>query len=182
MAKLKLSPPWAIFYQQIKALFEKDPEIKIVYDEDEQIISLWVDNANKADALSRLLPTEKSFGAVTVKITVIPSNKESVVTSLCDRYSDNIPTLYLRAFAKNPIIDYMKTISGVFTNNLTYIVFKKEVVQYYNDSLSDIHGVCSTLYETIAKDVFPEQEGIFFCTNITADAQLKETLFYYPKN
>lgn len=59
MAKLKLSPPWVIFYQQIKALFEKDPNIKIVYDEDEQKISLFVDNANKADALTRLLPTEK---------------------------------------------------------------------------------------------------------------------------
>ena len=177
MARLKLSPPWVIFYQQIKALFEKDPQIKIVYDEDEQKIVLFVDNANKADALTRLLPTEKNFGAVTLKINVIPSNSEGVVNTLCNQYSNDLATIYQRAFNKNPILDYIKVISGIFTNNLTYIVFKKEVVQYYNDSLSDIHGCCSTLYENLAREVFVEQEGVFFCTN-TSDSK-EEPITYF---
>lgn len=44
-----------------------------------------------------------------------------------------------------------------------------KVVQYFNDDLGDAHGVCSTLYQEIAKDVFGEHEGIFFCTNLPAD-------------
>lgn len=178
MAKLKLSPPWVIFYQQIKALFEKDPDIKIIYDEDEQKISLFVNNANKADALTRLLPIEKNFGVVTLKINVIPSNSEGVINTLCNQYSNDLATIYQRAFNKNPILDYIKVISGIFTNNLTYIVFKKEVVQYYNDSLSDIHGCCSTLYENLAREVFIEQEGVFFCTN-TSDSKEEELVAYF---
>ena len=116
MAKLKLSPPWVIFYQEIKALFEKDPHIKIVYDEDEQEISLFVDDANKADALTRLLPAEKTFGAVTLKINVIPSNSEGVVNTLCYLYSNDLATIYQRAFNKNPILDYIKVFSGVLHN------------------------------------------------------------------
>lgn len=177
MAKLKLSPPWVIFYQEIKALFEKDPHIKIVYDEDEQEISLFVDDANKADALTRLLPAEKTFGAVTLKINVIPSNSEGVVNTLCYLYSNDLATIYQRAFNKNPILDYIKVFSGVFTNSLTYIVFKKEVVQYYNDSLSDIHGCCSTLYENLAREVFVEQEGVFFCTNTSNSKEEPITYF-----
>lgn len=177
MAKLKLSPPWVIFYQEIKALFEKDPHIKIVYDEDEQEISLFVDDANKADALTRLLPAEKTFGAVTLKINVIPSNSEGVVNTLCYQYSNDLATIYQRAFNKNPILDYIKVISGIFTNNLTYIVFKKEVVQYYNDSLNDIHGCCSTLYENLAREIFVEQEGVFFCTNTSNSKE--EPIMYF---
>ena len=48
---------------------------------------------------------------------------------------------------------------------MTYVVFKKEVVQYFNDSLGDIHGVCSTLMQDIAKDIFEDTEGVYFCTD-----------------
>ena len=51
------------------------------------------------------------------------------------------------------------------TNPLTYVVLKKEVVQFFNDNLNDIHGLETTLYQTIAKDVF-DGTGVFFCTDI----------------
>ena len=36
-----------------------------------------------------------------------------------------------------------------------------------NDDLSDAHGICSTLYQDLAKEVFGESEGIFFCTEVS---------------
>ena len=59
------------------------------------------------------------------------------------------------------------------TNPITYVIFKKEVVQYYNDSLSDAHGMCSTLYQDIAKRILDADEGIFFCTNDTMNIAYK---------
>ena len=43
-------------------------------------------------------------------------------------------------------------------------VFAKEVVQYWNDSLSDPYGKVSTLYQDIAKDIFEDTDGVMFCT------------------
>ena len=42
----------------------------------------------------------------------------------------------------------------------TFVLFKKEVVQYFADDISNPQGVRSTLYENIAKDflLFPGGE------------------------
>ena len=75
MALLKLSAPWQIYYKELCALFEKDSEIHIVYDVDEQIISIYVENEAKADALAEMLPEFKHFGSMKITIMIIPANK-----------------------------------------------------------------------------------------------------------
>ena len=49
---------------------------------------------------------------------------------------------------------------------MRYVLFKKEVVQYDSDDISDFHGVCSTLYQDLAKEIIGEDEGIYFCTDV----------------
>ena len=71
---MKLSSPWVEFYREIEALFAQDDEVKVVYEEEKNEVKLYVENARKADALAQLLPTEKTFGNVVLKITVIPAN------------------------------------------------------------------------------------------------------------
>ena len=158
MALLRLSAPWQIFYKELNELFKKDPEIHIVYDTDEQEINLYIENQVKADALAEILPEELSFGSVKVQINVIPANK-------CNNRRST-GSLYKDAFYGNPIVNEIVTLEGIMTNPITYVIFKKEVVQYYNDDLGDAHGMCSTLYQDMAYRVFEEKEGIFFCTDI----------------
>ena len=50
-------------------------------------------------------------------------------------------------------------------NDFNFVVFVPEVVQFYNDDLGDINGLCSTLYQDLAKDLFGEEAGIYFCTD-----------------
>lgn len=165
---MKISSPWVNYYREVQALFGKDPEIKVVYDENENEVKLYVENARKADALTRLLPSEKVFGNVTLKITVVPANDldESKVVA------------FEEAFAGNPVLKYVwhaDTVMGAFN----YAVFKNEVVQYFNDDMSDINGNRSTLYQEIAKDVIGEEPGLFFCTE-AANAQLSKPLGEWP--
>ena len=75
MAKLNLSPPWVVYYRKLSAFFREDSEVKITYDDIEQEIKLYVDNAEKAVALENLLPKEQNFGNVTLYITIVPANK-----------------------------------------------------------------------------------------------------------
>lgn len=148
-----LSSPWILFYGEIEALFSGDPTVKTVYDEDTQTIKLFVEDDEKADALAQLLPTERTFGNVTVKVAVIPANLES---------ASKLP-LFRKAFKDNPALAFIQEGSGdIF--DLNYVVFKREVVQYRSDDIGDLNGLKSTLYQDIAKDIFADVPGIFFCT------------------
>ena len=154
MDKFGLSSPWMSFFHEIEALFKGDPEVTVRFDEEENTIKLFVDNTDKAEALSRLLPSERAFGGVTVQVKVIPANHPE----------DDVSVLLKKAFDKNPAMVMVKNIDEVFSNPITYVVFKKEVVQYFNDDLGDLNGNHSTLYQDIAKDVFLPIPGAFFCT------------------
>ena len=69
------------------------------------------------------------------------------------------------ALGGNPVFAFTQVSEGVFTIPLSYVVFKNRVVQFFADNLQDVNGNITTLYETIAKDVFGEIPGICFCTD-----------------
>jgi len=153
MQNTKLSPPWLNYVNEIKALFGRDPEISILYDDNANEVKLYVEGGDKANALAIILPPEKHFGNVTLKITVVPAN-------------DGEPTsadLVAAAFRDNPVLDDVCVVQTPF-GEMSFAVFAKEVVQYYNDDLTDINGLKSTLYEDIARDVF-DIDGINYCTS-----------------
>lgn len=155
MKNLKLSAPWYNYLRELEALFGQDPEITIRYIEKPLTVKMYVDNVAKADAISQLLPTEKIFGETVVKIEVI----------LCSYIYLSKASLFREAFNGNPIFSEMIDVEGIYTNPIHYCVFKKEVVQYWNDNLADPHGNESTLYQNIAKDVFGNADGVIFCTD-----------------
>ena len=163
MAMLKLSSPWVIFYREVNAMFEHDDEIHVLFDEDANEIKLFVDNATKADALTRLLPTVKQFGNVELKLTVIPADGGKPQFEM-----DNldIDELFELAFEGNEAYCFSETIHGIIMNNVTYVIWKKEVVQYFTDNIGDYHGITSILYQDIARDIFYNLEGVYFCTDI----------------
>ena len=160
MEKVNLSAPWVIFYKEIEALFKEDPEVKTEFDEDAKAIRLYVDEAEKAEALSQLLPSERTFGNVTVSITVVPAN----------RLGANRIGLFQTAFKGNGAFAYAKTVEGSLGLSLSYVVFKRTVVQFFADNLQDVAGNRSTLYQELAADVFGEDAGVCFCTEPGAQA------------
>lgn len=154
--KLKISPPWITFYRELEAMFAGDPDINIIYSEEEYTVRLYVNGAEKADALSQLLPAERAFGNITFHIKVIPANLE-VKPSKID--------LFRKAFLGNSAFVDIVSPTGPFSVPINYVLFRKKVVQFFNDDLQDFNGLESTLYECIAEDIFPEHNGIAFCTD-----------------
>ena len=167
MAKLGLSSPWVTFYHEVSAFFEKDSDITVVYNEDENVLNLYVDNAAKAAALTELLPVEKTFGAVTMRINVIPANRVAKTKLASFKATDEpVGMLYETALDGNEHLADIVHINGIFNNPMTYVIFRKEVIQYYNDSLGDFNGVCSTLMQNIAEEIFENRTGVYFCTDV----------------
>ena len=167
MAIVKLSAPWQTYYKELSLLFERDNEVRIIYDTDDQIINIYVDNAVKAEAMAAALPAVKQFGSVELEINIIPSNRVNMLKASKGKG-------FVDLFKGNSIVDDIVVVDGIMTNSITYVIFKKEVVQYFNDDLGDAHGVCSTLYQDIAKRIFEDHEGVFFCTN-TSNTSNKNT-------
>lgn len=163
MAKLKLAAPWTTYYRQIQAMFKNDEQVRVIFDENEIKIKLYVDNSQKALALERLLPESVTFGNVTLNICVIPANIDDKVVEI----SSDIEAVK-QALEGNEAVAQFYPIEGIFSNRMLYVAFKKEVVQFFNDDLSDIRGMCSTLYANIANELFGRINGVFFCTDSEA--------------
>lgn len=160
--RFKLSPPWTTFVNELEQLFGHDRQITIKYDDGGKAVRLYVNNDKKAAVLAALLPKKKVFGNVNVTISVVPAN--GCVIDV-DFDGMTFGKIFDVAFEDNPVYVRSVDIDGMFSNVITYVVFKKEVVQFFNDNLNDINGNCSTLYQEIASDVFEDLESVFFCTD-----------------
>ena len=157
MTNVKLSPPWEIYRKKIEALFDGDPDVICVWDAERCEEKLLVTGQDKAEALSALLPAEKDFGGVTMLITVVPDNGEK-----------DMGTLFRQAFNGNPLFNEAVRV-GLMGGELTFVEFKPEVVQFYGDNMQDLRGNITTLPETVAREIFADREGVFFCTAAKQD-------------
>lgn len=164
--KLRLSPPWVTTMNEIKQLFGEDPQIKIEYDNENRIVSMYVDDGEKAEAIRNILPCWLGDLA----IHVVPANGDRKSVPL----STPAKTLFDMAFKGNPVYSFSYAVEGVFSNVITYVVFKNKVVQFFNDNLNDIYGNKTTLYQEIAADIFTDQNGVFFCTDVLTEADKRK--------
>ena len=166
MATLKLSSPWVEYYRKINALFAGDGDIRIVFDEEEPKLRIYVNNDRKARAMDALVGTEKVFGNVTLKIEIIPANDKVELLSATTGYTKTErATLAGALFQGNSAVKSVRDIENYFEGTVTYIIFEKEVVQYFDDNLGSYYGLKSTLYEDIAKDVLSPVAGVYYCTS-----------------
>ena len=166
--RLKISPPWVTYVNKLKALFEDDPDITIKYENDLPKVTLRVNNAAKAEVLSRLLPVQKVFGRVCLYVGVVPANDMNFeLDGMTNKEMFDI------AFDRNPAYSFSMSVDGIMSNSITYVVFAHKVVQFFNDNLNDAYGNVSTLYQEIASDVFEDADlrGVFFCTDIEQGSQ-----------
>lgn len=165
MATLKLSSPWVIYYKELCALFGKDDDVHIVFDEESNTVKLYVEDEQRAAAIESLLPVEKHFGDVTLYINVYPANYKESTANKFVSVPSNAADIFRMAFSRNPVLSFVREVRLLYNNPMTYVVFRNEVVQYFNDNLGDIYGQCSTLYENIARDVLETPDGVYYCTD-----------------
>ena len=168
MAQINLSAPWVLYYRKIEEMFKQDPSIRVIFDDssDKKKLTLYVDDLQKAAGLSELLIPSVTFGETTMTINVVPANANTVRAyySFVGKFTDTIDMLNC-CFLRNRAFAYATKLDGVFTNPIYYVVFSREVVQYFTDDIGDMNGVCSTLYQEIAKEIFKPIDGVHYCTD-----------------
>ena len=163
MPTVNLSSPWTELYREFQAMFEQDKEIKIVFDEREYTLKLYVASEKKYNALNQLLYRERVFGNIKMKIIVVPPNGSKL-----EAEKKPLDVLYTEAFEGNPALSFARSVEAL-VGSFCYVVFENKVVQYFNDNIGDVYGQCSTLYQEIAKDIFDVDRFLFpahFCTDV----------------
>lgn len=155
--KVSLSAPWDMYVRQVKALFGRDPDIAITYDESELMLKLYVKSPIKAEAIRSLLPCERSWGETKLAILIISANLDDIPAE----------TLFKSAFAGNPVFVGAESIQPEgCSNKFTFVTFANEVVQMWNDNLGDPNGLTSDLLQNIAPEVLAPAclNGVTFST------------------
>lgn len=156
--KLQLQAPWQTYFGKLRAIFGDDPEIDISADEGEKDkkfnVSIKCSNSIKANAIKELLIPEVDFNGVVLKINVEDTSDKSKI----NRH------IIEAALTGNPHFQGIEHVDDT-SFHMDYCVMKKEVIQFYNDDLSDYN--CN--YNGLAEDIMNEickPSNISFCTSV----------------
>jgi hypothetical protein len=168
----KLSPPWWTVQKKIKAMFKDDPDIEIKSvskggDASGVTYTIYLDtpDAAKAIALEKILKTEYNFGNIKLKVIVRVTNANNKTVLPAESIYDN----YLDALATTPAVVDIRHVADMFGTKWIVIDFKKEVVQFWNDDLTDYYGNWNGLYTDIATDIFKYNPAVKYTIAETND-------------
>lgn len=171
VVEVDMQSPWVTIYNKFKAMFSNDIDLKISELEgpDNKVATFEITSTNtdKINALSNILNDYFILGNVklAVKFGVINgSNVEFINTKKRRNHIDQ--DIIFTAFENNNALDDVRTIKFPGGFPVTYILFVKEVVQFYNDDMTDLYGNYNGLYEDIARDIFLPFNGTFYCTAV----------------
>ena len=148
--------PWDEYVQAAKALFADDPDVvadnAVETESGDYKVVVRVHGDDKAESISELMPTELTYGNVTLYVDVVPDNERELTTA------DHLR----RAFAGNPLyIDAVEPTTSLTTFGATYALFMPECVQYYSDDLRSPYGATTCAVEEVARKVLSLPDGVF---------------------
>lgn len=158
---VELSPPWITAYKKLETLFGVDPEIDVKYDDDTKTVILESINTYKIAALEKIMIPTMAFGNITLTIKCLVK----------DGAEENISALFKTAFAGNPHFSQVIDAQTPYGEQ-PYVLFKKEVLQFYNDDTSDYYGNWNGLSEDILREVVNENIRVNIGTEVDPDTML----------
>jgi len=150
-----LSPPCYTFHNYLKHSIGRDQHVDVLemeeISDDDYLISIEVMCKNKAIALATLLVPCKNFGNINVRVKVLHCGR--TVKPYCRPLgARNLISIYEEALDTNYYFEFVES-EEFWGSTVIYPVFKKEVIQFYNDDLSDLfenfNGVAAMVFAEV---------------------------------
>ncbi|WP_433751087.1 hypothetical protein [Falsibacillus pallidus] len=159
-AGVQLSPPWVTYQNELKYSVGQDPNVivgPLIPAGGNYIIPVTVLGDEKAIALATLLKSHVEFGNVSINIVVINGDQEIVEPVPCPLGAFAIAGLVEQALSGNPYYeDVVVKRQNMGGNNAVYPVFKPEVIQFYNDDISNLCNNFTAVASKVFEDVMKE--------------------------
>ena len=176
MEQVKLSPPWFNFRNKVAALFELDPQVQVdELTEDKSgnpHLGILVKSHTKFVAMDRVLPPRVAFGNVTLYIDIFDmENKDE---------SEPGVQVFKDLFEGNRLVRDIREVVDAAGQHHAFVRFEPEVIQFYDDNLTDFNGNWNGLAQDIAKELFYTNWSVQFCTAAKDENLAKKPLGEWP--
>jgi len=158
---VKMSPPWYTYFNYLKHSIGRDQCVDVLDMKEisgaDYLISVDVKNREKATALATILIPCKNFGNINVRVEVLHCGRR--VKPYCNPHDESIIIKIIEeALGTNHYFECVES-AEYFVSLLIFPVFKKEIIQFFNDDLSDFYnnfnGVVAKVFsEVLESHVF----------------------------
>jgi len=158
---VKLSPPWYTFFNFLKHSIGKDRCVEVLemkeISDSNFIIQVEVRSLKKALALADILLRCKSFGNIIVRVEVLHCGQAVKPTGQFDDIC-RVIEVFKDALGTNHYFECIE-FRTIFDSEVIFPVFKKEVIQFFNDDLSDLYSNFNGVAAHVFSEVLKEQIG-----------------------
>lgn len=141
---MNLSAPWYTYAKKVKAFFARDKEVTVgeleKLEDGSYLLTITVKDPTKAYALEKLVRPDTEFGDTHVFTDVALEGVEGAEGILEAAFKSHFAVADVATKA---------TPGG----NATYLRFQPEIIQFYNDDLSDYSGNYTELIHKVAADI-----------------------------
>lgn len=161
MSVVRVEAPWYNYQKKVAAMFSRDPEIEVgeVYQQENGVdygMDVVVRSREKYLALDRVLNRVMLFGSIALYIKLYDAE---------NTLEDAAIEVYRAIFKGNPVVRGIEDMVDEAGVHHGYVVFEPEIVQFYDDNLSDYRGNWTGLAQGIAREMFDDAaHGVQFCT------------------
>lgn len=159
-AQPQLSPPWITYFNELRNSIGVDPTVTVgplIPVGGNYIILVHALSNEKARALATLLKSSVQFGNVSV--TIIETNNENEIVNPfpCPLDAFEIAHLFQVALENNPYFEQV-VVQPQFPGgvNVVFPVFKAEVIQFFNDDISNLCQTFTGVAANVFRDVMQE--------------------------
>ncbi|AKR09306.1 hypothetical protein [Bacillus thuringiensis] len=192
-AQPQLSPPWITYFNKLVNSIGADPTVTVgplIPVGGNFIILVHALSNEKAIALATLLKSFVEFGNVSVTV-IVTNNENQIVNPVpCPLDAFEIAHLFLVALENNPYFDQV-VVQPQFPggSNVVFPVFKAEVIQFFNDDISNLcqtfTGVAANVFHDVMQDEICDAPILFSTSCVMSsenqelqNADLAPKLFY----
>ncbi|MFJ9498166.1 hypothetical protein [Brevibacillus centrosporus] len=169
-AQIRLSPPEFTYFNEIKFSIGNDPLVQVEplrqLAGGDFLITIRVQGLQKARALATLIVQTKQIGNLRIQVRVVTSEGNRVQPITRALSPREIAALYQIAFRTNRLFNFAVSRASLsFT--AVYPVFKAQVIQFFNDDISDLFNNFNQVAAFVFRDVLRNrinQTPILFST------------------
>ncbi|WP_232361964.1 hypothetical protein, partial [Bacillus thuringiensis] len=174
----QLSPPWITYFNELKNSIGADPTVTVgplIPVGGNYIILVHALSNEKARALATFLKSFVQFGNVSVTVIVTNNENEIVNPFPCPLDAFEIAHLFQVALENNPYFEQV-VVQPQFPGgpNVVFPVFTAEVIQFFNDDISNLCQTFTGVAANVFRDVMNDEvcdSPILFSTSCVMNSE-----------
>lgn len=153
-----MNPPWTTTWNEINACIGNDPAVKVgrLNQTPPYVVRVEVRGPAKATAVASLMRLRHQFGNVIMEIEIWDENGNHM-KPFVPRSVEELAELVRSAFEGNGY--YRDVVVKQVLGARVYPVFAKQVIQFYNDDLSDLYSNYNNVASTVFANVLEPSVG-----------------------